>query len=79
MKKLKKMAVAILSLSLLSACLYNKEKVETIPIEPKIEQVEPKENTQDKSIEELKRNGDRIAQSAKDLFIKGTDKVSDYL
>ena len=79
MKKLNKLAVAILSLSLLSACGYNQEKVETIPIEPKIEQVEPKENTQDKSIEELKRNGERIAQSAKDLFIKGSDKVSDYL
>src|SRR5574344_821265 len=79
MKKLKKLAVAILSLSLLSAFWLNQEKVETIPKEPKIEQVEPKENTQDKSIEELKRNGDRIAQSAKDLFIKGSDKVADYL
>ena len=79
MKKLKKLAVAILSLSLLSAFWHNQEKVKTIPIEPKIEQVEPKENTQDKSIEELKRNGDQIAQSAKDLFIKGSDKVADYL
>lgn len=79
MKKLNKLAIAILSLSLLSACGNNQEKVETIPKEPKIEQVEPKENTQDKSIEELKRNGEQIAQSAKDLFIKGSDKVADYL